>query len=134
MEKEITMGLRQDIERFSQAAEDLAKAMDASGIGQHATQGHAAVLRRMASSMRADAAQGKTPFAFTDNSVYAAATASQLPAQIVHTMRASGLEMGPNDTIALDDLNETFSRAGTDPGDRIAIKSALAAAGRLTAS
>ena len=57
--------------------EALADAMAKDGVGLDSIRGHAATLRRMASSMRADAANGRVPHAFSDN-FYAAAEADQV--------------------------------------------------------
>jgi hypothetical protein len=57
---------RDQIEEHAVRLERIAAGMIRDGIGGHPTRGHAAVLRQMAYSMRADAAQGITPQVFTD--------------------------------------------------------------------
>jgi hypothetical protein len=52
------------IEPHAKRLEDAADRMDAAGIGGHPVNGHVAVLRGMAASMRADAAVGKMPHAY----------------------------------------------------------------------
>ena len=52
------------VEPHAKRLEDVAAKMDEAGIGGHATSGHAAVLRKMAETMRADAAEGKMPHVF----------------------------------------------------------------------
>lgn len=58
---------RAAIEPHASALESCAAAMEAAGIGNHASQGHAVVLRRMAGSMRAEAAMGKMPHIYRDH-------------------------------------------------------------------
>jgi len=52
------------VEKHAAEMEKAAEHMDAAGIGGHPTRGHAAVLRNMAGDLRAQAAQGKMPFAY----------------------------------------------------------------------
>ncbi len=73
------------VEPHAKRLEAAADAMDRDGIGGHPRRGHAAVLRDMASCMRADAAQGKLPHTYealygatagargVDETIYAAA-------------------------------------------------------------
>jgi phage shock protein A len=51
----------------SQALRSCAEAMKASAIGLHATQGHVAVLNRMADGMDSEAAAGKIPHIYRDH-------------------------------------------------------------------
>jgi hypothetical protein len=125
--------VRSKVERHATGLENAAKAMSADGIGLDHLRGHVVTLRRMAAAMRQDAAQGRLPHSYSD-SIYASAAASQLPGQIVHAMSAAGLALAPDETISVESIDAVFADAGTDPGDRIAIKQALASAGRLTAS
>jgi hypothetical protein len=127
----MSAAIRSTVERHASALEDAAKAMAGDHIGL-GNGGHVGLLRQMAADLRATAARGILPSSYSGG-MYASATSSQLPGQIVHAMSAAGLALGPTDTISIDDLNATFADAGTEPGDRIAIKQALASAGRLTA-
>jgi hypothetical protein len=52
------------VEPHAAALEACSAAMQAAGIGLHPTTGHVGLVRRLADSMRADAAQGKLPHAF----------------------------------------------------------------------
>jgi len=65
----------QKVEPHASAIEKIASDMEAAGVGA-APNGHAAVLHRMASSMRSEAAMGKVPHVFHDYSAYAAADKS----------------------------------------------------------
>jgi hypothetical protein len=130
------MVARSEAERMAQGLDDLAKAFDGSGLGQHPVSGHSAILKRMAQSVRADAAVGKTPYSWSDSSLYAAAGTgtSTLPLPVLHDLRCAGLETLAQDgeTISLQDLNASFRETGVDPSARLRIKSALASTGRLT--
>jgi hypothetical protein len=121
-----------EVQRMAEGLEDLAKAFDGSGLGQHPVSGHSAILKRMAQSVRADAAVGKTPYSWSDTGLYASAAASTLPAPIIHDLRCAGLESlaGDGESIAIGDLDESLS--GTDPSIRFRIKGALFAAGKVT--
>jgi len=58
------------IEPHATKLEGVADQMEKDGVGLHATQGHVNQIRRMADSMRADAAQGKVPHAYHDSGSY----------------------------------------------------------------
>jgi hypothetical protein len=58
------------IEPHATRMEAAADQMEKDGIGLHATQGHVNQIRRMADSMRADAALGKVPHAYHDSGSY----------------------------------------------------------------
>jgi hypothetical protein len=110
--------------------EAAADAMQKDGVGLHDTRGHVAMLRRMASGMRADAANGRVPHAFTDN-FYASAAVPQLPVQIVKTLTAAGL---PSDgTISVAAFDEKTIAANIDPSERLRTQLTLDRLGRLTA-
>lgn len=66
---------RTKVESHARALEACADGMEASAVGGHAQNGHVAVLRRMAGSMRAEAAVGKIPHIWRDHDypMYAAA-------------------------------------------------------------
>ncbi|WP_447428656.1 DUF6582 domain-containing protein [Cupriavidus basilensis] len=49
------------------ALRSCAASMEAAGIGTHATQGHANVLRHMAAAMESDAIKGNIPHVYTDH-------------------------------------------------------------------
>ena len=59
-----------DIESHARNLEEIAREMEAAGIGGGLVNGHASILRRMAACMRADAAAGRTPYEFTDEAVH----------------------------------------------------------------
>lgn len=68
------------IGKHADSLDKLADGMAADGIGLHDTRGHAALLHRMASSMRSDAAGGKVPHEFSDRaSMYASTVGAPLP-------------------------------------------------------
>jgi hypothetical protein len=95
------------VEPHAKRLEDAADKMDSDGIGGHPTRGHAVVLRQMASSMRADAAQGKLSHAVNDfGGVHAVARTTRYP--VVTVMEAM-----------------------TNPQNHILVKTAVAEAGRL---
>lgn len=58
------------IEPHATRMEAAADQMEKDGVGLHETQGHVNFLRRMAGSMRADAAVGKVPHAYHDSGSY----------------------------------------------------------------
>ena len=68
------------IEPHASRLEDAADKMDAAGIGGHPKRGHAAVLRDMAASLRADAARGKTSDVFDGGVMYGAASSDDIAA------------------------------------------------------
>jgi hypothetical protein len=109
-------------DRLDAAADAMAK----DGVGLHDTRGHVATLRRMASSMRADAASGRVPHAFTDN-FYASAAVQQLPAQILKTLAAAGISASEKISAGEFDAKAT----GIDPHDRLRAKLALDKIGML---
>ena len=55
------------------ACNTCAAAMEAAGVGGHPTQGHAAVLRRMATHLATEAAAGRVPHVFGDTGYFTAA-------------------------------------------------------------
>jgi hypothetical protein len=55
------VNLTEQVEPHAKRLEDAANAMQAAGIGGDLTHGHAMHLRKMAASLRCDAAQGKMP-------------------------------------------------------------------------
>ncbi len=63
------------IEPYATKLESVAGDMEKAGVGLHATQGHVNQIRRMADSMRADAALGKVPHAYHDSGSYWAGSA-----------------------------------------------------------
>lgn len=59
--------VRAAVEPHAAALDSCAAAMEAAGIGNHPSLGHGTVLRRMAGSMRAEAAMGKMPHIYRDH-------------------------------------------------------------------
>jgi hypothetical protein len=66
------------VEGHARRLEKIAADMDAAGIGGHDVKGHAAVLRHMAGSMRADAAHGKMPYRYESSGAGVFASASDV--------------------------------------------------------
>jgi hypothetical protein len=129
--------IRSRVERHAQALEDAAAAMAADGIGLHSTRGHSVYLKRMAESMRADAAQGRLPHAWHDTAgMYAAASGPvepALPAPVLRTLQACGVDLAAKDTtISVADLDVSMTAAGIGTPEKIAAKFELARLGRLT--
>jgi hypothetical protein len=60
---------RDVVEPHAAALEACAAAMAAAGVGTAPTRGHVDVLRRMANNMRAEAASGKVPSSWRDDSL-----------------------------------------------------------------
>ncbi len=58
---------RDKVRPHAESLRSCAAAMEAAGIGTHATQGHVNVLRHMAASMEADAAMGNVPHIYRDH-------------------------------------------------------------------
>jgi hypothetical protein len=135
------------VEPHAKRLEDAADRMDKDGIGGHASRGHAAVLRDMASCMRADAARGKMPDVYNGGGALfgAAATdnapkgrplltplqASQakqenapLVQQIMATAARMNIDIDPTKVIDVSALNRSL--AGRSVDERLAIKSMLA--------
>jgi hypothetical protein len=63
------------VEPHAKACEACAAGMEAAGVGGDAQRGHAVVLRRMAGSMRAEAAMGKVPHIYRDHDYFVSAAA-----------------------------------------------------------
>jgi hypothetical protein len=129
----MSASLRAMVQRHVDALEDTAKAMERDNIGLHATRGHVPVLRRMAESMRVDAALGRTPHQFSDSfGMYASSAESALPFAVASTLTACGIDLGADEHIALADLDASMAAADVSPGDRILTKQTLAQLGKLT--
>lgn len=132
------------VEPHAQRLEAAADKMDKDGIGGHATRGHAAVLRDMASCMRADAARGKMPNEYGGflNAAAAApkgrpvltlmeaATAKKENAPLVQQVCATAQRLGlasidPEQKIDIHKLNLelTERKVGTD--QRMSLKAML---------
>lgn len=127
--------LRGKIERHAAGAENLAASMAKDGVGLADRSGHVAILKRMASDLRAQAARGITPSGF--ESMYAAAaTLPAMTASARHTLEKSGLAFllaaGSTDTIALADLDASLKEVGASVTDRMTVKELLAASHRIT--
>jgi hypothetical protein len=133
------------IEPHAARLEAAADKMDAADIGGHATKGHAAILRDMASCMRADAARGRMPSEYPGG-LYAVAAADVAPkkkplltpmeatqakqenvplvAQILATAARMNVDIDPTKVIDVPTLNRQLSGRSVD--ERLAIKSMLA--------
>jgi hypothetical protein len=127
--------VRSKVERHAANLENAAKSMSADGIGLDNLRGHASILRRMASAMRQDAAQGRLPHSYSDNAAMYASAGASLPGPVLHDLRAAGLESLAQDgeSISITDLDASFAETGTDAGTRIRLKQWAAGAGKLTA-
>jgi hypothetical protein len=122
--------IRTSIDGHARALEAAADGMEEDGIGLHPTQGHVSHLRRMAGSLRADAALGKTPYEYHGVGLYAAADAApSLPGPVLAMLRAAGVDLPGK--LSLAQLDTCL--AAIDPGERILIKTELNKRGRLTA-
>jgi hypothetical protein len=132
------MAARSESERMAQGLEDLAKAFDGSGLGQHPISGHSALLKRMAQSVRADMAVGKTPYSYSDSAaMYAAAdTGASFPPMVRHALDKAGLAQlqAAGETISLESLDATFAEMETPSSDRFLLKGFLATAQKISAS
>jgi hypothetical protein len=85
------------VEPHAKALESCAASMETAGIGCAAEKGHASALRRMAGSMRAEAAVGKVPHIWRDHDYPYYASADVKPADLAEEVRkslASELEKG----------------------------------------
>ena len=145
------------IEPHASRLEDAADKMDAAGIGGHPKRGHAAVLRDMAASLRADAARGKTSDVFDGGVMYgAASTASSddiaagleqlgvirageqnsrrfqvMKAEAVASLNRHNIALDDDDTITLVSLNRQLAGKGLDVSTRMRLKSMCGNAGIL---
>jgi hypothetical protein len=126
----MSASVRAIVERHASGLESAAAAMAADNIGGESTRGHQALLKRMASAMRADAATGKLPFAYSDGGYYASA-APKMSAGAMAILAAAGLSL-TGDAMTLAALNSSLDESGTSMSDRIVIKEAMASAGRIT--
>ena len=127
--------------------EDIADSMASDNIGLNPVHGHVAVLRRMASSMRAEARMVAYPRGGLMSSVYASAEGgslgaavaasmgglkpSGLPQHIDRMLRASNVAIPAAGPVCLVELDTVL--AGMATADRVCVKHTLAALGRLVA-
>ena len=96
------------IEPHSVRLEAAAAAMEKDGVGLHATAGHVNNLRRMADSMRAEAAVGKVPHAYHDSgSYYASADLVRQPAPLAATVKIE-------ETAEFKSLKASFEKTADD--------------------
>jgi cold shock CspA family protein len=130
------------VEPHALRLEAAADKMDAGGIGGHPTRGHAAILRDMAGSMRADAARGKMPNEY-GGSLYAAAdtapkgrpiltlteaaAAKKENAPLVQQVCATVARMGlgsidPSEKIDINKLNRELTKRGVGTDARMSLK------------
>jgi hypothetical protein len=129
----MSAAIRSLVARHADGLDDAAAALAKDNIGL-ATNGHVALLRRIAASMRADAARGVLPHSYND-SMYASAATASLPLPVLHDLRAAGLESLAQDgeTITLQNLNASFAETPEiDVSRKLRIKGALLASGKLT--
>ena len=123
------------VEPHAAGLEKIADAMECDGIGGDPNNGHAVLLRRMAGSMRAEAAQGRLP-----SSWYSYASAEKPPtttvAPPVVTAPSAELTQLISDVAALGtkitDLKASAAKTSPDPGRKTmapAITALLAKAG-----
>jgi hypothetical protein len=143
--------IRDVVAKHAQRLEAAADAMTSDGIGQHLTSGHAVVLRRMASSMRAEAAAGALPSRWNDSIYGSADTQSDrilrvessdgsppiqgggLPSVIAHMLTSRQVSMPATGSVRLAELDGVLASAGMPPDQKIAVKRSLQLAGRLVA-
>jgi len=142
------------VEPHAKALEDVADGLDHDGIGGHAQRGHAAVLRHMASCLRADASRGRTPYIYdsTDHLYAAAEPAARstdrhtynlrrmsanhssqtdvVAENALRTARRYGLNIH-NGEIDVGELNSVLNSRNVSTIDRMAIKGLFAAAGLI---
>jgi hypothetical protein len=78
------------VEKHAVRLDKAADMMDQDGIGGHPSRGHAMMLRKMAGSMRADAAMGKTPHVFLDGDNYMHAAAAAVDPDSADRTTAKG--------------------------------------------
>jgi hypothetical protein len=137
---------RDMVEPHAAALDACRAAMEAAGVGTDPSNGHVHVLRRMADSMRAEAAMGKVPSAWNGVSMYAAADASAprkpltfIPQHLDASALADVLDrLGPD--LALPQAVLALAASETPYGatghkvDLAALDKALAAATNLTTS
>ncbi|MBM7045433.1 DUF6582 domain-containing protein [Rhizobium lusitanum] len=120
---------RSMVEPHATALESCAASMEASGIGSHSPAGHAAVLRRMAGSMRAEAAIGKVPAIYhdRDSGYYASAedTTKATAAAVEAATKPLKDELAAMDT-KLADLKAAGFKAAEVP-ERKTLSPAIAA-------
>lgn len=140
------------VEPHARNLETSADAMEGAGIGGHPTRGHAAIMRRMAADLRANAVQGKLPSAF-DAGMYASAASDTAPAPraltalsplaaaaanpmlkpLLRNLKARcerlGYDLKDNEVIDPFELDRAF--AGKPVGERLAIKCSLGQIGLL---
>jgi|ERR1700677_2786364 hypothetical protein len=110
----------------------IADGMERDGIGGDLRNGHRLFLKRMASSMRAEAAAGRVPSTYNANAdIYASAERPPLPAVVQHLMASNGIDLeGGQITIGALDAAMTDATIS----DRFALQTALARAGRIASA
>jgi hypothetical protein len=95
--------LRSDAERLAAALEDVGKAMDGAGVGQHPV------------------------------GLYASTGDSAMQGQVIHALAACGLEsLGPTESLTLEAFDESARASGASMESRFLAKQMLAKQGRLT--
>jgi hypothetical protein len=112
------------VEPHAAALESCAGAMETAGVGLHAQNGHVAVMRRMAGSMRAEAAVGKIPHVFRDHDYPMSAAADhakddemdekKLAAVLEAAMKPVLDKLAAQDTM-IADLKASARREATPP-------------------
>lgn len=106
--------VRDKVMPHAEACMQAAAAMEKDGIGLHATAGHVAVLRRMGSSMQAEAAVGKLPHAYHDNTSMYAAADDKPNAATAKALAEMGDKLAAA-TTELADLKAKGFKAATEP-------------------
>lgn len=131
------MSTKGEIERHARMLDDVGASMSKAGIGLHSGSGHVAVLKRMADTMRSDAAFGRTPYSYENGSIYASADTgddaayADLPYEIKDILKRTGIPLDPDGCLSLERV--TAARAETSPKDRISLKGYFARIHRLAA-
>jgi len=108
------------VEPHANRLEDAANKMDNDGIGGHETRGHAAVLRQMAGSMRADAAEGKMPHVFHQAFASASVTAAKATVDVEAEVKKVRDEVTAEFTKKLDEVKAAAEKAEKEFKDQVA--------------
>jgi hypothetical protein len=112
------------IEEHAVRLERIAAEMIDAGIGGHPTRGHSAVLKYMASCMRADAAHGKVPYSFDGDTA-----GWSMPSPIAAAALAKLGIVFAGAKIPAGELDAAIAKSKISVRERFQIKTELAHAG-----
>jgi hypothetical protein len=132
LQNSISANFLPQVEPHAAKLESCAAGMEAAGIGGDMTNGHAVILRRMAASMRADAAQGRLP-----STMHAAGDAPAPQIAALNACKDAGVEVPHSGRFASLEALDASLHAAFDKQSvgyfekRISLKNQIIRAGLL---